>query len=88
MRICYLTEQTVGSANRTAIAFFSLRGACDRVGRPACENARRPQARVCEVIPPSSSVHAVRVRYDDFTEDWDQWVGARRIIRKLPNGVI
>ena len=46
------------------------------------------QARVCEVTLPSSGAHAVRVRYDDLDWDWDQWVSAQRIIRKLPRGVI
>ena len=71
------------------------------------------EARVCEMTTPESGALAVRVHYDDFTDDWDQvsarasrcsvraafdfdaapasraqWVCARRIIRKLPNGVM
>ena len=71
------------------------------------------EARVCEMTTPESGALAVRVHYDDFTDDWDQvsarpresllilpralfdldtpraqWVCARRIIRKLPNGVV
>ena len=37
------------------------------------------EARVCEMTTPESGALAVRVHYDDFTDDWDQVSAPARV---------